>query len=89
MIMTETTQNKEFSPSSIEEIKQQINSQLSNLSPKKLQAILEVTTYLSEQESDEATQEIREIPNIMQLLEIAESQAKNGELIDWEDSEVY
>ena len=85
--MTETTKNKEFSPSSIEEIKQQINSQLSKLSQKKLQAILEVTTYLSEQESEEATQEIREIPNIMQLLEIAESQAENGELIDWEDTE--
>ncbi|MGK7933674.1 MAG: type II toxin-antitoxin system Phd/YefM family antitoxin [Microcystaceae cyanobacterium] len=83
--MTKTTKNQEISPSSIEEIKQQINSQLSNLSPQKIQAILEVTTYLSEQESEDATQEIREIPNIIQLLEIAESQAENGEMIDWQE----
>lgn len=85
--MTKITQNNLLSSSSAEDIKQQIQSQLSTLSPKNLQAILEVTTYLSEQEKEDATKEIREIPNIMQLLEIAESQVKNGELIDWEESE--
>ncbi len=85
--MIKTTNNKAISPSSIENIKQQIKSQILTLSPKNLRTILEVTTYLLEQERENATQEIREIPNIAQLLEIAESQAKNGELIDWEDTE--
>ncbi|MGK7942964.1 MAG: hypothetical protein AB4058_00665 [Microcystaceae cyanobacterium] len=86
--MTKTQQNQVQSPYSMEDIKQQIQSKLSTLSPNNLQAILEVTNYLSGKESEEATQEIREIPNIMQLLEIAETQVKNGELIDWEEPRI-
>lgn len=68
-------------------IQQQIQNELPKLSLAHLKTILDFTTYLSEQESEAATQEIRKIPGIMELLEITESQAKAGHLIDWEDTE--
>ncbi len=71
---------------SVNAVQEQIKTQLSNLSPEHLQMVLEITTYLSEREKDEATQEIREIPQIMQRLEMAESQVKNEQLIDWEET---
>ncbi|CCQ69604.1 hypothetical protein CWATWH0402_3249 [Crocosphaera watsonii WH 0402] len=74
-------------PIVLRKIKQEIQDHLSRLSLDHLKTILDITTYLSEQESEAATQEIREIPNIMELLQTAESQVSAGHLIDWEEGE--
>ena len=40
---------------------------------------------LSDKESEQATQEIREIPNIIEKLKEAEMDLQSGRLIDWKN----
>jgi uncharacterized protein YicC (UPF0701 family) len=71
----------------IDLMQQEIQQHLQTLSLGNLETILEFAAYLSDKESEEATQEIREIPNIIEKLKEAEMDLKLGFLIDWESSD--
>lgn len=68
----------------VELMQQKIQQYVQTLSVDSLKAVLEFTDYLSDKESEEATQEIRAIPNIMEKLKEAEMDLQSDRLIDWE-----
>lgn len=65
------------------QIREQIHTYLDGLSSERLGTVLEFLASLSEQESNEATEELLAIPNFKSDLKEAEAQADNGELVDW------
>ena len=54
------------------EIRQQINQKLDHLSVENLQLVAEFLAYLSEKESEEATQELLDIPGFIEAFERGE-----------------
>lgn len=65
-------------------MRQKIQQYIQTLSVENLKMILEFAAYLSDKESEKATQEIRAIPNIIEHLKEAEMDLQSGCLIDWE-----
>ena len=66
---------------------QKIQQYLQTLSLENLKTILEFAAYLSDKESEQATQEIRKIHNIIEKLKEAEMDLQSGRLIDWKNSD--
>ncbi|WP_232306215.1 hypothetical protein, partial [Microcystis sp. T1-4] len=71
----------------IDLMQQKIQQYLQTLSLENLKTILEFAAYLSDKESEQATQEIREIPKIIEKLKAAEMDLQSGHLIDWKNSD--
>ncbi len=71
----------------IDLMKQKIQQYLQTLSLENLKNILEFAACLSDKESEQATQEIREISNIIEKLKEAEMDLQSGHLIDWKNSD--
>ncbi len=69
----------------IDLMQQKIQQYLQTLSLENLKTILEFAACLSDKESEQATQEIREIPNIIEKLKEAEMDLQSGRLIDWKN----
>jgi uncharacterized protein YicC (UPF0701 family) len=69
----------------IDLMQQKIQQYLQTLSLENFKTILEFAAYLSDKESEQATQEIREIPNIIEKLKEAEMDLQSGRLIDWKN----
>jgi hypothetical protein len=69
----------------IDLMQQKIQQYVQTLSVDNLKAVLKLAAYLSDKESEEATQEIRAIPNIMENLKEAEIDLQSDRLIDWEN----
>jgi hypothetical protein len=65
------------------EIRTQIQAYIDKLSPERLPVALDFLAYLVERESEEATQELLAIPNLMTDLAEAEQEAEAGDLVDW------
>lgn len=71
----------------IDLMQQKIQQYLQTLSLENLKIILEFAAYLSDKESEQATQEIRGIPNVIEKLKEAEMDLQSGCLIDWKNSD--
>ncbi len=62
-------------------IRQEINVYLDQLSPNHLQIVKNVLGYLSEKESNEATEELLNIPHFIKQFEQGKQEIQSGEII--------
>jgi len=65
------------------QLKDQIQTQVENLSRDRLKVVLDFLSYLNAKEEDEATQELLAIPNFERELTEAEKEMETEELVDW------
>jgi hypothetical protein len=67
----------------IQEIRNEIKKYADQLSAKNVNVAYEFMAYLAEKESEEATQELLEIPGILEEIEQGKKDIEEGNLIDW------
>lgn len=65
------------------EIRQQINQYLDRLSSDRLQLVAEFLAYLADKESEEATQELLDIPGFIESFERGKKDIAEGRLANW------
>lgn len=65
------------------EIRQQINQYLDRLSSERLQLVAEFLAYLAEKESEEATQELLDIPGFIEFFERGKKDIAEGRVANW------
>ncbi|MDJ0730188.1 MAG: hypothetical protein QNJ33_09390 [Crocosphaera sp.] len=71
--------------SNIESLKALLNESVDKLSEANLHLAYELINNLVEQEREEATTELLEIPDLMEDIELAKQDIEKGELTDWRD----
>lgn len=73
------------------EIRQQINQNLDRLSSNRLQLVAEFLAYLADKESEEATQELLDIPGFIESFEKGKKDIAAGQVVSWRTirSDVY
>ncbi len=64
-------------------IRQQINQYLDGLSSERLEMVAEFIAYLSEKESEEATQELLDIPGFIESFERGKKDIAAGKVTNW------
>jgi hypothetical protein len=65
------------------EIRQQINQHLDRLSSDRLQLVAEFLAYLADKESEEATQELLDIPGFIESFERGKKDIAQGRIANW------
>jgi len=65
------------------EIRQQIDLYLEQLSSDRLQLVAEFLAYLADKESEEATQELLDIPGFIESFERGKKDIAEGRLANW------
>jgi hypothetical protein len=65
------------------EIRQQINQHLDRLSSDRLQLVAEFLAYLADKESEEATQELLDIPGFIESFERGKKDIAEGRVTNW------
>jgi hypothetical protein len=65
------------------DILNQIQNSLHRLSPQALQFVALFLTYLAENESEEATQELLELPGFRESFERGKKDIQEGRVVDW------
>ena len=65
------------------EIRQQIDQYLEQLSSERLQLVAEFIAYLADKESEEATQELLDIPGFIESFEIGKKDIAEGRVANW------
>ena len=65
------------------EIRQQINQHLDRLSSERLQLVAEFLAYLADKESEEATQELLDIPEFIESFERGKKDIAEGRVANW------
>ncbi|HEY9675913.1 MAG TPA: hypothetical protein V6D11_31010 [Waterburya sp.] len=65
------------------EIRQQINQHLDRLSSERLQLVAEFLAYLADKESEEATQELLDIPGFIESFEKGKKDIAEGRVANW------
>lgn len=65
------------------EIRQQINQYLDRLSSDRLQLVAEFLAYLADKESEEATQELLDIPGFIESFERGKKDIAEGRVANW------
>lgn len=65
------------------EIRQQINQYLDRLSSDRLQLVADFLAYLAEKESEEATQELLDIPEFIESFERGKKDIAEGRVANW------
>lgn len=66
--------------SDISNIRHQISDYLDKLSPERLQSVADYLAYLVDKESEEATQELLEIPGLLKLVEEGKKSIDEGKV---------
>lgn len=65
------------------ELRQQVKEYIDQLSPERLLVAADFLAYLTERESEEATQELLEIPGFVAAFERGKKDAAAGKVIEW------
>ncbi len=65
------------------EIREQINQHLDRLSSDRLQLVAEFLAYLADKESEEATQELLDIPGFIESFERGKKDIAQGRIANW------
>lgn len=65
------------------EIRHQINQYLEQLSSERLHLAAEFLAYLADKESEEATQELLDIPGFIESFERGKKDIAEGRLVNW------
>jgi hypothetical protein len=65
------------------EIRYQINNQIVSLSAEHLQTVADFVAYLADRESQEATDELLNIPGFVESWQIAEAEIATGRYQNW------
>lgn len=65
------------------DIRQQINQYLNGLSSERLELVAEFLAYLAEKESQEATQELLNIPGFIESFERGKKDISQGKVKNW------
>jgi hypothetical protein len=65
------------------EIRHQINQYLDRLSSDRLQLVADFLAYLAEKESEEATQELLDIPGFIESFERGKKDIAEGRVANW------
>ena len=65
------------------EIQEQINQYLKQLSLERLQVVADFVAYLADKESEEATQELLEIPGLLEMIEKNRETTSKDRLVNW------
>jgi PHD/YefM family antitoxin component YafN of YafNO toxin-antitoxin module len=65
------------------EIRQQIDQYLEQLSSDRLQLVAEFLAYLADKESEEATQELLDIPGFIESFERGRKDIAEGRITNW------
>ncbi len=65
------------------EIREQINQHLDRLSSDRLQLVAEFLAYLADKESEEATQELLDIPGFIESFERGKKDIAQGRIASW------
>lgn len=65
------------------ELRDQVKEYIDQLSPERLLVAADFLAYLTERESEEATQELLEIPGFLEAFERGKKEAAAGKVIEW------
>ncbi|ODH01602.1 hypothetical protein A4S05_28270 [Nostoc sp. KVJ20] len=65
------------------EVRQQINQYLDVLSSERLQLVADFLAYLADKESEDATQELLDIPGFIESFEIGKKDITEGRVKSW------
>jgi hypothetical protein len=65
------------------EVRQQINQYLDGLSSERLQLVADFLAYLVDKESEDATQELLDIPGFMESFERGKKDITEGRVRNW------
>lgn len=71
--------------SKIQSLKTSLNEYVDQLSESNLERVYQFMTNLVEQEREEATAELLEIPSLLEDIELAKQDITQGQLTDWRD----
>ncbi|MEA5534914.1 hypothetical protein [Crocosphaera sp. XPORK-15E] len=71
--------------SKVQSLKTSLNEYVDQLSEANLELVYQFITNLAEQEREEATAELLDIPNLLEDIELAKQDIAQGELTDWRD----
>lgn len=66
-----------------EEIRLQVKQYVDRLSPERLRVAADFLAYLAERESNEATEELLEIPSFVEAFERSKQDVAAGRVTDW------
>jgi len=64
-------------------IRETIDQSLNQLSLERLNVVAEFLAYLADKESEDATQELLEIPHFIESFERGKKDIEEGRLVDW------
>lgn len=67
------------------ELRQQVKEYIDQLSPERLLVAADFLAYLTDRESEEATQELLEIPGFVEAFERGKTEAAEGKVINWRE----
>lgn len=73
------------SMSKLQNLKSSVHKSLNELSEANIKLTYKFITDLAEQEREEATKELLEIPNLLEDIELAKQNISKGELTDWRE----
>ncbi|MEH1862164.1 MAG: hypothetical protein V7L21_30105 [Nostoc sp.] len=65
------------------EVRQQISQYLDGLSSKRLELVADFLAYLADKESEDATQELLDIPGFIESFERGKKDVAEGRVKDW------
>lgn len=65
------------------EVRQQINQYLDGLSSERLELVAEFLAYLADKESEDATQELLDIPGFIESFERGKTDIAEGRVKNW------
>lgn len=68
-----------------QEIRNEIKKYAEQLSTKNVNTAYEFMAFLADKESEEATQELLEIPGLLEEIEQAKKDMDGGNLVDWRE----
>ncbi len=71
--------------SKLQNLKQSLHKSLNELSEDNLQLIDRFVQNLAEQEREEATKELLDIPDVLEDIELVKQDVSSGELTDWRE----
>lgn len=83
-IENDTEENSEaIAASTAKEIQEQINQYLKQLSLERLQVVSDFVAYLADKESEQATQELEEIPGLLETIKKNRETISKEHLVNW------
>lgn len=69
----------------IAELRDQVKKSVDQLSTERLRVAADFLAYLIDRESEEATQELLDIPGFLEAFERGKQQAAEGKVINWRE----